>query len=241
LQVEVDLANLDSAVHDLSPYAGTAGMSVPLALQSGGEAASPGGPTIYPTSAMLLLNGNGGTTRHGIVFGSGLFDNSYCFQQTCPALDMPYGDELRWVFDPTDAYGSYIRGLNKTAGSGNGIVLTASGTVFTNTQGQQLAAVINTPGSGTGGFVELTNTGLNGDAAISVGTNGAANANLQLQATGTGEIILNAPVQFNTTTQNPAAGTPQTFTNTPCANKTSERWLPVILQGLGTWYLPACQ
>ena len=242
IQLEVDIANLDSNVHDLNPYAGSAGMSVPLVLHSGGEAASPGGPTIYPTSAMLDIDNNGGYTRHGIVFGSGLFDSSsYCYQQTCPAIDMPYGDEIRWVYDTTDTYGSYVRGLNKTAGSGNGIVLTASGTVFTNTQGQQLAAVINNPGSGNGGFVELTSTGLNGDAAIEVGTNGAANASLQLQAMGTGEIILNGPVQFNTATQNPAAGTPQTFTNTPCANKTSERWLPVILQGLGTWYLPACQ
>ena len=52
-------------------------------------------------------------------------------------------------------------------------------------------------------------------------------------------ITLTAPLKLASSTT--GAGT-QTFTNSPCAGLTTERWIPAQITGQsGTWNIPACQ
>jgi hypothetical protein len=242
VQNELVVANMSNEVVDVGPFQGSVvgppGSSITLVLEAGGEPPVVGMTPTGAISAYMMLQNNSSFARHGIVFGANMFDPAYC-TTNCPAIDMPYGYEIRWARDGSDTYGSFIRGSNNTS-LGNGIDLTRYGALFKTGAGDILGVVANPPdGVATGfGYVQLA-AGVDG-ATISIGTgNGLTNGNLNLAAIGTGVVNFMVPTKFSASSV--GAGT-QTFTNSPCGGTTTARWVPILITGqTGLWYIPACQ
>jgi hypothetical protein len=210
IQNESDVANVDSVPPPLvnpylGPREGPPGTSGVWYFGAGGEPPQVGSSPNADISFMLFLANNGSYAAHGIVWANNLFNPSTC-TVTCPAMDLSYGQEMRWSYDNTDAYGSFVRGNNQTAGAGNGLVFTQFGALFENAAGGFLGQVAQTASVTNTGYIILGSIGA--DAAISVGTgNGGSNQNIQVQAAGSGKVVVNS-----------VANLPSVATGTPAAS-----------------------
>ncbi|WP_407530979.1 hypothetical protein [Methylobacterium oryzisoli] len=107
---EIDVFNASNAVVKLNPYtsSATSGVTLGLALQSGGEAAEkPGGvpafPQLSPTTAAMLIAGNGSSWDRGIVFRQLSIADQYP-----KAIDLPANYRMRWTHDDTDQTEAFI-------------------------------------------------------------------------------------------------------------------------------------
>ncbi|WP_407529451.1 hypothetical protein [Methylobacterium oryzisoli] len=107
---EIDVFNASNTVVKLTPYtsSATAGVTLGLAIQSGGEAVeAPGGTPAFPqlsaATAALLIAGNGSTFDRGIVF------RQLTISDTFPkAIDLPANYRMRWTHDASDQTEAFI-------------------------------------------------------------------------------------------------------------------------------------
>jgi hypothetical protein len=191
---------------------------------------------------------NGGEARTGINFGSTdgweWFSNGDGFALTSPSsFDFATG---------TLSFGGILNEPTVTlAGVSGGSTLVVGGTPTGSPSAQtiepQEASGTNTVAAATFTLAGplATGTATNGDLVFQTGvktTSGTAAGTATTALTIKGEtqqVQFAQPPQFNASTT--SSGT-QTFTNSPCSSLSTERWVPVSINGQsGTWYFPACQ
>ena len=204
----------------LSPYA-ESGLSMPvlnLVGTSQGCTSSVFG-AYYSTSASQLVLCNGGKQ---FTFGSG---GQFFFDSGGAAIN---STDFGAFNGGNNAVSSFTFKNGNSGGSAASTIYLANSTSNT-----EASFTLNGGGNSSGnGVNSLTINNAGGLWLQGGGTNG-----LEINTSGT-PIFLAQPTMASSTT---GAGA-QTFTNSPCAGLTTEKWIPVSITGQsGTWYVPACQ
>jgi hypothetical protein len=200
---------------DFNPYqTGAANSAFGLWLSSGSEAYE-SGETVYPASGAIGIVSNGSTWNNGIVIGATALTPDATTGNTM-AMRLPTKAEISWTNNNAfKARTGFIR-CDATA-AGPGILFeTNSFNVVNNAETVNILQVANSGAvnvSGTLGISGAASIGVSGTNNALVITPGAApGSNVNINRTGTGQIVITPPVTFS--------GIPTILTATPGTNTT---------------------